>query len=79
MGDVGLRVVSRAVAAAAAAVLAAVAATAGPVSTTAAAPAAATVAAPTLRLVDAADTPGKLDLRSVRLSQSGGSLALTFR
>ncbi|HKV68810.1 MAG TPA: polysaccharide deacetylase family protein, partial [Gaiellales bacterium] len=36
-------------------------------------------AAPTLRLVDAADTPGKLDLRSVRLSQSGGSLALTFR
>jgi peptidoglycan/xylan/chitin deacetylase (PgdA/CDA1 family) len=77
---VGLRVVSRAVAAAAAAVLAAVAATAGPVSTTAAAaPAAATVPAPTLRLVDAADTPGKLDLRSVRLSQSGGSLAFTFR
>jgi len=77
---VGLRVVSRAVAAAAAAALAAVAATAGPVSTTAAAaPAAATVAAPTLRLVDAADTPGKLDLRSVRLTQSGGSLALTFR
>ena len=76
----GLRVVSRAVAAAAAAALAAVAATAGPVSTTAAAaPAAATVAAPTLRLVDAADTPGKLDLRSVRLTQSGGSLALTFR
>jgi len=68
------------VAAAAAAALAAVAATAGPVSTTAAAaPAVARVAAPTLRLVDAADTPGKLDLRSVRLSQSGGSLALTFR
>lgn len=76
----GLRVVSRAVAAAAAAALAAVAATAGPGSTAAAAaPAAATVAAPTLRLVDAADTPGKLDLRSVRLTQSGGSLALTFR
>jgi len=37
------------------------------------------VPAPTLRLVDAADTPGKLDLRSVRLSQSAGSLALTFR
>jgi peptidoglycan/xylan/chitin deacetylase (PgdA/CDA1 family) len=67
-------------AAAAAAALAAVSATAGPVSTTAAAaPAAATVAAPTLRLVDAADAPGKLDLRSVRLTQSGGSLALTFR
>jgi peptidoglycan/xylan/chitin deacetylase (PgdA/CDA1 family) len=66
--------------AAAAAALAVVAATAGTVSTTAsAAPAAARVAAPTLRLVDAADTPGKLDLRSVRLSQSGGSLALTFR
>jgi peptidoglycan/xylan/chitin deacetylase (PgdA/CDA1 family) len=75
---VGLRVVSRAVAAAAAAALAAVAATAGPGSTTAAA-APATVAAPTLRLVDAADTPGQLDLRSVRLSQVGGSLALTFR
>jgi len=68
------------VAAAAAAALAGVAATASPVSTTAAAaPAVATVAAPSLRLVDGADTPGKLDLRSVRLTQSGGSLALTFR
>jgi len=77
---VGLRVVSRAAAAAVAAALAGVAATAGPVSTTAAAaPAAARVAAPTLRLVDAGDTPGKLDLRSVRLSQWGASLALTFR
>jgi peptidoglycan-N-acetylglucosamine deacetylase len=35
--------------------------------------------APTLRLTDPADTPGKLDLRSVRLTQSGGSLELTFR
>ncbi len=75
----GLRFVSRIATVAAAAALAAIAATAGPVSVTAAAPAAAAVAEPTLRLVDAADTPGKLDLRSVRLTQSGGSLELTFR
>ena len=76
----GLRFASRSAVVAAAAAVVAIAATAGPVSTTAAAsPAAATVAQPTLRLVDAADTPGKLDLRSVRLTQSGGSLELTFR
>jgi len=77
---VGPRIASRTAVAAAAAGLAAVAATAGPVATTAATvPAAATAAAPTLRLIDGADTPGKLDLRSVRLTQSGGSLELTFR
>jgi peptidoglycan/xylan/chitin deacetylase (PgdA/CDA1 family) len=79
-GGVGPRVASRTAAAAAAAALAVAAATAGPVTTTAATlPAAARVAAPTLRLVDGADTQGKLDLRSVRLTQSGGSLELTFR
>jgi peptidoglycan/xylan/chitin deacetylase (PgdA/CDA1 family) len=78
---VGLRVTSRAAAAAVAAVLAAGAATAGSVAptTASASPAAAIVAQPTLRLVDAGDTLGKLDLRSVRLTQSGGSLGLTFR
>jgi len=40
---------------------------------------AAGVSAPTLRVTDPADTPGKLDLRSVRLTQSAGSLELTFR
>jgi peptidoglycan-N-acetylglucosamine deacetylase len=42
-------------------------------------PQAAATTAPTLRLTDPADTPGKLDLRSVRLTQSAGSLELTFR
>ena len=41
--------------------------------------AASTTVAPTQRMTDPADTPGKLDLRSVRLTQSGGSLELTFR
>jgi peptidoglycan-N-acetylglucosamine deacetylase len=76
---VGFRFASRAAAAAAAA-LAAIAATAGPVSTTAvASPATVTTTGPTLRLVDAADTPGKLDLRSARLTQSASSLVFTFR
>ena len=77
-GRVGLRFASRAASAAAVAVLAALAATAGSVSAIAAAPAV-TGAEPTLRLVDAADTPGKLDLRSARLTQSAGSLVFTFR
>ena len=42
-------------------------------------PQAASTTAPTQRMTDPADTPGKLDLRSVRLTQSGGSLELTFR
>ncbi len=50
-----------------------------PAAATVTAAAAAAVHAPSLRLVDPADTPGKLDLRSVRLTQSGGSLVLTFR
>jgi hypothetical protein len=61
---VGLRFASRAAVAAAAGALAVLAVTAGPVSATADASPAAAVAQPTLRLVDAADTPGKLDLRS---------------
>jgi peptidoglycan/xylan/chitin deacetylase (PgdA/CDA1 family) len=36
-------------------------------------------AGPTLRLFDPADTPGKLDLRSARLTQSADSLIFTFR
>jgi peptidoglycan/xylan/chitin deacetylase (PgdA/CDA1 family) len=77
---VGLRFASRAAAAAAAAALAAIAATAGPAaSAVVAAPAPVAAAGPTLRLVDAADTPGKLDLRSARLTQSASSLVFTFR
>jgi peptidoglycan/xylan/chitin deacetylase (PgdA/CDA1 family) len=76
---VGLRFASRAVAAAAAAALAAVAATAAPVAATTASPVAVTTAGPTLRLIDAADTPGELDLRSARLTQSASSLVFTFR
>jgi peptidoglycan-N-acetylglucosamine deacetylase len=76
---VGLRFASRAAVAAAAGALAVLAVTAGPVSATADASPAAAVAQPTLRLVDAADTPGKLDLRSARLTQSAGSLVFTFR
>jgi peptidoglycan-N-acetylglucosamine deacetylase len=76
---VGRRSAFRAAAAAAVAALAVIAATAGPVSATVAAVPAVTGAQPTLRLLDAADTPGKLDLRSARLSQSAGSLVFTFR
>jgi peptidoglycan/xylan/chitin deacetylase (PgdA/CDA1 family) len=76
---VGLRFASRAAAAAAVAALATLATATGPVSATAGAAPAVTVPEPTLRLVDAADTPGKLDLRSARLSQSAGSLVFTFR
>jgi peptidoglycan-N-acetylglucosamine deacetylase len=76
---VGLRFASRDAVAAAAGALAVLAVTAGPVSATADASPAAAVAQPTLRLVDAADTPGKLDLRSARLTQSAGSLVFTFR
>ena len=75
----GRRFASRAAVAAAVAALATLAATAVPVSATAGAASAVTVPEPTLRLIDAADTPGKLDLRSARLSQSAGSLVFTFR
>lgn len=42
------------------------------------APPAATGAAPSLRLLDPADTPGRLDLRSVRLGQLASSLKFSF-
>ena len=82
MGGVGTRIANRLACAAALAGLSVAAATVPP-----AAPAtaqgqllqAASTKAPTLRMTDPADTPGKLDLRSVRLTQSGGSLELTFR
>jgi hypothetical protein len=62
------------------AALAAVAATAGPgAASTGAAPAVADSTGPTLRLLDAADAHGKLDLRSVRLGQTAASLVFTFR
>jgi uncharacterized protein (DUF58 family) len=40
--------------------------------------AAATATPPSQRLVDPADTPGRLDLRSVRLAQSAASLKFSF-
>jgi peptidoglycan-N-acetylglucosamine deacetylase len=42
------------------------------------APRAATGAPPSLRLLDPADTPGRLDLRSVRLGQLASSLKFSF-
>jgi peptidoglycan-N-acetylglucosamine deacetylase len=77
---VGLRFASRAAAVAAAAALAAIASTAEPVAAaTAVSPAVVSTTGPTLRLTDAADAPGKLDLRSARLTQSASSLVFTFR
>jgi peptidoglycan/xylan/chitin deacetylase (PgdA/CDA1 family) len=81
-GSVGRSAATRLVLLCVVACLSAAAATA-PLAATAAAggelPMAAAPTAPTLRLTDLADTPGKLDLRSVRLTQSGGSLVATFR
>ncbi len=77
----GRRIAIRLASAAAVACLSAAAATA-PLATPAAAqgqPARSTSRAPSLLVTDPADTPGKLDLRSVRLTQSGGSLVMTFR
>jgi peptidoglycan-N-acetylglucosamine deacetylase len=77
---VGLRFAFRPASTVATAALAALAATAGTVAaSTAAAPAVAGSTGPTLRLLDPAETPGRLDLRSVRLSQSASSLVFTFR
>jgi peptidoglycan-N-acetylglucosamine deacetylase len=77
-----MSIATRIAAAAAVAGLSVVAATA-PLAAPAAAqgqlPQTPSTTAPTLRLTDPADTPGKLDLRSVRLTQSGGSLELAFR
>lgn len=69
-----------AVLAAALIVAAAVAALAVPTTPVAAAasPRAAAAGPPSLRLLDGADTPGRLDLRSVRLAQLGSSLKFSF-
>jgi peptidoglycan-N-acetylglucosamine deacetylase len=60
-------------------VVAATAPLASPAAAAGQLPQVAATKAPSLRLTDPADTPGKLDLRSVRLTESGPSLIFTFR